>query len=121
MAPSPAALQPDPERLITNSIGMMLALIPAGEFQMGSPNSGEDASGDEKPQHLVRITQPFYLGVTEVTQAQYEAVTGTNPSAFKGNPANPVEWVSWLDAVRYCNALSVREGLPRSTGSGVTR
>ena len=69
MAPSPAALQPDPERLITNSIGMMLALIPAGEFQMGSPNSGEDASGDEKPQHLVRITQPFYLGVTEVTQA----------------------------------------------------
>ena len=65
---------------IVNSIGMKLVLIPAGTFQMGSPDGvGE---GDEHPQHEVRITRPFYLGVTEVTQAQYEAVMGNNPSCF---------------------------------------
>ena len=56
---------------ITNSIGMKLVLIPAGEFLMGSPDSDKDAEDDEKPQHRVRITRPFYLGGHEVTQGQY--------------------------------------------------
>jgi formylglycine-generating enzyme required for sulfatase activity len=69
----------EPEQ-ITNSIGMKLVLIPAGEFWMGSPDSDQYARDDEKPQHQVRITRPFYLGVTEVTQGQYRGVTGENPS-----------------------------------------
>src|SRR5439155_21312838 len=55
----------------TNSIGMKLKLIPPGEFLMGSPDSDKDASDDEKPQHRVRITQPFYLGIHQVTRGQF--------------------------------------------------
>jgi hypothetical protein len=72
---------------------------------MGSPESDSDAYDDEKPQHTVRITKPFYLGVTEVTQEQYERVMGTNPSNFKGAQL-PVEQVSWEDAVEFCRKLS---------------
>ena len=50
---------------------MRLALIPAGEFQMGSPDNDKDAESKEKPRHLVRITKPFYLGVYEVTRGQF--------------------------------------------------
>ena len=95
---------------IENSIGMKFKLIPAGEFLMGSPDGDSDADSDEKPQHLVRITKPFYLGVTEVTQEQYERVMGQNPSRFKGDPQRPVEMVSWEDAVAFCRKLSEQEG-----------
>jgi len=61
---------------------MLLVPIPAGEFQMGSPDSDSDDNDREKPQHLVKITKPFYLSVYEVTQQQYEKVMGTNPRAF---------------------------------------
>ena len=60
---------PGLQKLITNSIGMKLVLIPAGEFLMGSPDDDKDADIDEKPRHQVRITRPFYLGATEVTRA----------------------------------------------------
>ena len=63
---------------------MKLVLIPAGEFLMGSPESDTDATAREKPQHRVRITRPFYLGVTEVTQGQYQAVTGATRAISKG-------------------------------------
>ena len=59
-----------PLSVITNSIGMKLVLIPAGEFMMGSPDSVREAARREKPQHRVRITQPFYLGVYPVMQAE---------------------------------------------------
>jgi formylglycine-generating enzyme required for sulfatase activity len=98
---------------MTNSIGMTLVLIPAGEFLMGSPETERAAPEDEKPQHLVRITRPFYLGIHQVTQGQYRAVTGTNPSYFEGDGADdlPVESVSWADAAAFCNALGALEGL----------
>ena len=89
---------------VTNSIGMKLRLIPAGEFMMGSPGTESDRDDDET-QHRVSITKPFYLGETEVTQEQYQKVMGTNPSQFKG-PQNPVEKVSWTDAVEFCRKLS---------------
>ena len=89
---------------ITNSIGMKLRLIPAGEFMMGSPGTESDRDDDET-QHRVRITKPFYMGVTEVTQEQYQKVMGSNPSKFKG-PQNPVELVSWAEAVEFCRKLS---------------
>jgi len=57
---------------IVNSVGMKLKLIPAGEFMMGSPKPDDGFDRDEKPQHKVRITQPFYLGVYEVTKGQFQ-------------------------------------------------
>jgi formylglycine-generating enzyme required for sulfatase activity/serine/threonine protein kinase len=105
-----------------NSIGMTLKLIPDGEFFMGSPDDAIEAENDEKPQHRVRITKPYYLGACEVTQAQYEAVMGNNPSHFSANGAGkdrvagqsteqcPVENVSWFDAIKFCNKLSEKEG-----------
>jgi formylglycine-generating enzyme required for sulfatase activity len=94
---------------ITNSIGMKLQLIPAGSFMMGAVQGDNDAEDNEKPQHRVEITKPFYIGVYEVTQAQYEAVIGDNPSTFKGSD-RPVETVSWIEAVEFCRKLTEKEG-----------
>jgi len=101
-------------RTVDNSIGIKLTLIPAGEFQMGSPGSDSDALDSEKPQHTVRITKPLYLGVTEVTQEQYERVMGTNPANFKGAQL-PAENMSWEDAVEFCRKLS---SLPAERSAG---
>jgi len=94
---------------ITNPLGMKLNLIPPGEFAMGSPTSEADRGGDET-QHRVKITKPFYLSVHEVTQAQYEAVVGNNPSNSKGD-TKPVEMVNWDEAVAFCGKLSDEEGM----------
>ena len=103
---------------ITNSIGMKLSLNPAGEFMMGHAASVGDTREDETPRHHVQITEPFYIGVYEVTQAEYERVMGNNPSFFsstgvgKGDVAGrsterfPVEQVPWHDAVEFCRRLS---------------
>ncbi len=78
------------------TLGADFALIPKGCFEMGSLASEPERFDAEGPQHPVCIAEPFYLGKTEVTQAQWEAVMGSNPSGFKG--ANlPVEQVSWDD------------------------
>lgn len=97
---------------ITNSIGMKLVLIPKGTFQMGSPIEEAEARDDEE-KHEVTISKDYYLGVTEVTQGQYEKVMGTNPSHFqKGvipksdSSMYPVDNVSWEDAVEFCQKLS---------------
>jgi formylglycine-generating enzyme required for sulfatase activity len=90
-------------------VTMKLVLIPPGKFVMGSPDSEEGRKAEEGPQHEVTISKPFHMGVTEVTQAQYEAVMGTNPSNFKG-PTNPVETVSWNDAAEFCRRLSEKKG-----------
>jgi len=92
-----------------NNVTMKLALIPAGKFIMGSPDSEKDRSTAEGPQREVTISKPFYMGVFEVTQEQYEQVMGKNPSAFKG-AKNPVETVSWEDAVEFCKKLSAKTG-----------
>ena len=64
----------EPPKTITNSIGMKLVLIPAGEFMMGSPESETDRLSDERPLHRVQISKPFYLGVYEVMQAEYRRI-----------------------------------------------
>jgi formylglycine-generating enzyme required for sulfatase activity len=121
-----------------NSIGMKLVLIPPGQFMMGSSPEENKAALDwgqqtnkrgkyfdhvagEQPQHLVRITRPFYIGAYEVTQAEYQKVMAANPSGFSAGGMNgdrvagrdtsrcPVEMVSWNDAVAFCQRLS---GLP---------
>ncbi|WP_052574144.1 SUMF1/EgtB/PvdO family nonheme iron enzyme [Haloferula sp. BvORR071] len=73
-----------------------MELIPAGSFLMGAAPGEADAEGDETPRHRVVISRPFYLGKYELTQAQYQAVAGKNPSYFPA-PDKPVEQVSWLD------------------------
>jgi formylglycine-generating enzyme required for sulfatase activity len=112
LRPGPAANAPEMEKLVTNSIGMKLTLIPAGKFTMGSPPDELGRRGDEGPPHEVAISRPFYLGVYEVTQEQYERVTGVNPSGFNranaAGPEYPVETVSWDDAVAFCQKLSAR-------------
>ena len=122
----------------TNSIGMKFRLIPPGEFTMGSSpeeiaaalkdvksndKHWQECIQSEAPQHKVILTQPFYLGVNEVTQAEYEQVIGTNPSYFAamgmGKDAvaglvtanHPVETVSWNDAAEFCEKLSNQEQL----------
>jgi formylglycine-generating enzyme required for sulfatase activity len=82
--------------------------IQGGTFLMGSPESEPERENGET-QHQVTVNS-FYMGKYEVTQAEYKAVTGTNPSHFKGDD-RPVESVSWYDAVEYCNARSIKEGL----------
>jgi formylglycine-generating enzyme required for sulfatase activity len=70
---------------------------------MGSKEGvGDD---DERPRHRVKISKPFLMGQTQITQALWEAVMGSNPSHFKG-ALRPVEQVSWYDMARFCNALS---------------
>ena len=95
--------------VITNSVGMKMVLLPIGEFPMGSRDSDLNAKDDEKPRHLVRITQPFYLGIHPVTQQQYQRVIGGNPSHFGGDPDRPVDTVSWNDAQEFCRLLSALE------------
>jgi formylglycine-generating enzyme required for sulfatase activity/serine/threonine protein kinase len=92
---------------MVNSIGMKFRLIPPGEFDMGSPEGEKNRDQDEH-RHRVRLTQPFYLGATEVTQEQFELVLNRKPSRFHG--ANlPVEHVTWFDGIEFCNKLSERE------------
>jgi formylglycine-generating enzyme required for sulfatase activity len=90
---------------LPNGITLEMVSLPAGEFLMGSPDSDSDASDDEKPPHQVKVNS-FAIGKYPVTQAQYEAVMGTNPSYFKNNPQNAVERVSWNDAQAFCQKLS---------------
>ncbi|MCY2926528.1 MAG: formylglycine-generating enzyme family protein [Planctomycetota bacterium] len=90
-------------------VTMNLALIPAGKFLMGSSQTDEDRRVYEMPQHEVTISRPFYIGVFEVTQAQYAAVMGVNPSLNVG-AKNPVEQVTWDEAVQFCKRLSAKTG-----------
>ena len=83
-------------------------LIKGGSFQMGSPES-EAWRSDDETQHPVTVSD-FYMASYEVTQAEYAEITGVNPSHFSGGNL-PVENVSWLEAIAYCNAKSEREGL----------
>jgi formylglycine-generating enzyme required for sulfatase activity len=85
-------------------VKLELCGIPAGKFTMGGSDS------DETP-HPVTLTKPFWLGRTEVTQAQWQAVMGNNPSNFKGKDL-PVESVSWDDAADFCNQLNAKGLLP---------
>ncbi len=92
------------DKVMTLDLGggvkMDLVRIEAGSFQMGSVDG-------EKPVHAVRISKPFYMGKAEVTQAQWKAVMGDNPSYFKGDDL-PVEQVTWDDAQEFCRKLSLK-------------
>ena len=115
--------------VVSPSTDMKFSLIPAGKFQMGSRDLEAERGVEEGPPHMVHISRPFYLGVHEITQAEYEQVMGANPSDFSetgsrgrafialgdfvsGQAAKfPVEQMSWFDAIEFCNKLSARDGL----------
>ncbi len=91
------------------NVGLDMVSIPGGKFLMGSPDDEEGRNNNESPQHWVTVS-PFYLGKYAVTQAQWQAVMGSNPSKFQG--ANrPVERVSWYNCVEFCEKLSQKTGL----------
>jgi uncharacterized protein (TIGR02996 family) len=104
--------------VVVNSVGISLALVVAGTFFMGSPGDEDGHSNNEGPRHEVEITEAFHLGVTTVTQEQYQRVTGHNPSHYSstGNRSDevrrldtrrfPVDNVSWEDSVEFCRRLS---------------
>jgi len=117
-----------------NGVKMEFVLIPAGEFLMGSSDAKRELAVEqakankdewaaeriptEGPQHQVKISRPFYLGKYEVTQAQWQALMGNNPSEFKG-PTNPVEKVNWGDIQQFLAKMNLefekkgmRFGLP---------
>jgi formylglycine-generating enzyme required for sulfatase activity len=107
----------------SKSLGLELAPIDAGEFEMGSPKAEIGRRPDEQ-QHPARVTQPFLLGAYEVTQGQYRQVMEASPSWFsptgegkikipdRNTDRYPVERVTWYDAAEFCNRLSKADGYP---------
>jgi formylglycine-generating enzyme required for sulfatase activity len=95
----------------TNSISMEFLLIPAGDFEMGSPSTGADdfEYWAEAPVHQVAIQNAFYMCSYEITQGQWRAVMGSNPSFFTGDDL-PVEQVSWDDVQEFIKKLNAKEG-----------
>ncbi len=113
-APSEPAQEPSQTAALTESTQPELAppedfvLIPGGTFQMGSPES-EAWRVEDETVHTVTVSD-YYISKFEVTQAEYQTIMGENPSIFTGDDF-PVESVSWMDAINYCNARSTQEGL----------
>jgi formylglycine-generating enzyme required for sulfatase activity len=93
---------------ITNTIGMEFVPIPPGEFEMGSPSDEEGRWSAEGPVHHVNIGKAFYMGRYEVTQKQWRAIMGDNPSRFTGDDL-PVEQVSWYEVREFIKKLNEKE------------
>ncbi len=108
--PPPPPPQQATPGIISNALGMNFVYIPPGEFMMGSPEDEPGRYEDEKL-HKVILTQGFYMQDTPVTQGQWQALMGNNPSHFKeGGPECPVEKVSWEDAQEFIRKLSEKDG-----------
>jgi formylglycine-generating enzyme required for sulfatase activity len=113
--PKPASntnLNINPQSSFTEDLGKGVKLemiaIPGGTFLMGSPENEAERLSYESPQHQVTVPS-FFIGKYQLTQAQYQAIMGANPSSFKGNN-RPVENVSWDDAVAFCKKLNQKTG-----------
>src|SRR4028118_878310 len=91
-----------------NGVVLEMVYIPGGTFMMGSPATEEGRDSCESPQHQVTVPA-FYAGKYPITQAQWQAMMGNNPSKLKGEK-RPVEQVSWQDAIEFCDKLSQTTG-----------
>ena len=100
------------ERITVKTIGYEMVYIPPGTFMMGSPSSEPERYSVED-QHRVKLSRGFYMGVTEVTQAQWRKVMGSNPSSFSNCDNCPVERVSWEDVQEFIRKLNRMEGTDR--------
>lgn len=110
LSPPPSSKPPVTSSIVLpptfrNTIGMEFVLIRDGEFLMGSENGFDN----EKPVRRVQISKPFYLGKYQVTQEQWQAVMGNNPSRFTGDPNRPVENVSWHGTQEFLQKLAKKE------------
>ncbi|MDD5135450.1 MAG: formylglycine-generating enzyme family protein, partial [Phycisphaerae bacterium] len=104
-------LPPEMEIKLDNNVGIQFALIPAGEFHMGSPSSEESSQSDERPLHWVKISNPFYMGKYEVTQAQYNIIVRTQKECKFQGDSLPAENVDWTEVNSFVNNLSNKFGL----------
>ena len=98
-------------RIRDNSSNIEMLLVPAGTFMMGCSLGDAECFSDETPAHQVTLTQAFYMGKTEVTQAQWLAEMGSNPSSnqgFSDSPSRPVDEVSWDGCVTFCTQNGLR-------------
>jgi formylglycine-generating enzyme required for sulfatase activity len=98
-------------RAVVISAPTNMVFITPGTFRMGSPTNEVDRRDNEGPQTAVTINRGFWMGKYEVTQWEYLAVMGSNPSYFIGDTNRPVERVNWYDATNYCATLTQRERL----------
>ena len=101
---------------LPGDVRLTMQKIPAGSFMMGSPENEQGHSDDEK-QHQVTLTKDYWLGTFEVTQAQWKAVVGNNPSYkyFQGDDL-PVEQINWGDAKAFCEMLNQNLSVPKPDG-----
>ena len=101
----------DPKKTFNvNGVSFTMIAVEGGTFQMGATSEqGSDADNDEKPVHSVTLSD-YYIGETEVTQELWQAVMGSNPSNFSGNPHRPVEYVSWNDCQEFITKLNELTG-----------
>ncbi len=89
-------------------LNLELVRIEPGTFLMGTPDKEARGNADER-QTQVTISRPYWIGKYEVTQAQYLALMGKNPSSFKGDTNRPVESITWFEATNFCGRLTARE------------
>ncbi|MGH7169154.1 MAG: SUMF1/EgtB/PvdO family nonheme iron enzyme [Gemmataceae bacterium] len=94
---------------LAEGVDMTFAWIPPGTFLMGSPPKEPERGGDNETPHFVTLPDGFYLGIHAVTQAQWQAMMGNNPSHFKGENL-PVDTASWQDSQKFCKKFSQRDG-----------
>ncbi|MCQ2209909.1 MAG: formylglycine-generating enzyme family protein [Paludibacteraceae bacterium] len=99
------------ESFTVEGVTFTMIRVEPGTFMMGcAPNQEEDAWDEEKPRHQVTLTQPYYIGETQVTQALWQAVMGNNPSYVTGDLQRPVERVSWNDCQEFIEKLNELTG-----------
>jgi len=108
VAPASQPVEPEPQLKIDlgEHVVIEMVLIEPGELNMGSPAADAGIYYDQMPPHRVKITRPFYLGASQVTQGQWRAVMSKNPSYFQGSDRLPVENVSWEDCQGFIARLN---------------
>lgn len=109
--PIQAQEKKDPPKNFTNSIGMKFVWIPPGSFMMGSPKE-EKERGANETQHKVTLTKGFYMSIYTVTQEQWQALMGNNPSEINDEKNLPVDTVSWNDCQEFIKKLQEKDKRP---------
>ena len=98
-----------PQTIKVGNVEFKMLPVAGGAFKMGSPDSDTDAWDNERPMHLVTLSD-YYMGETEVTQALWLEVMGKNPSSYRGDLQRPVESVSWNDCQEFITKLNEKTG-----------